>query len=229
MMKYLEEYLFNRPKKENKEWLANELGVNYKTLCGWFKRNSFDGLMLIRILNILDIDFKDFSDNVVPLNKDEILKLYKESHKEKQYKLEGMFVEEKETYTFITDEITEGSLIEFNNQEDLNIKLSRNDVFRLLKGYEVIRYIDNKEFVFYMKDSGVSIIEKILKQYDEVKTSFLNQTVDITRANIEEFFYLLKTGDYSYIGEANENRKPILVDDNKEYDKRIIIVKESSL
>lgn len=226
---YLEQHLFNRPKRENKEWLANELGVNYKTLCGWFKRNSFDGLILTRILNILEIDFKDFSDNVVPLKKDEILKLYKEFHREKHYKLEGMFVEEKEAYTFITDEIVEGSLIKFNNQEDLNIKLSRNDVFRLLKGYEVIRYIDNKEFVFYMKDSGVSIIEKILKQYDEVKTSFLNQTVDITRANIEEFFYLLKTGGYSYIGEINENKEPILVDDNKEYDKRIIIVKESNL
>lgn len=226
---YIEQHLLNRPKKENKEWLANELGVNYKTLCGWFTRNSFDGLILTKMLNILEIDFKDFTDNVVPLNKDEILKLYKESHKDKQYKLEGMFVEEKEAYTFVTDEIIEGSLIKFNNQEDLNIKLSRNDVFRLLKGYEVNRSIDDREFIFYMKDSGISIIEKILEQYDEVKTNFLNQTVDITRANIEEFFYLLKTGNYSYIGEINESREPILVDDNKEYDKRIIIVKESSL
>ena len=226
---YLEQHLFNRPKKENKEWLANELGVNYKTLCGWFKRNSFDGLILTRMLNILEIDFKDFSDNVVPLNKDEILKLYKESHKDKQYKLEGMFVEEKEAYTFVTDEIIEGSLVKFNNQEDLNIKLNRNDVIRLLKGYEVNRYINDREFIFYMKDSGISVVQKILEQYDVVRTSFLNEIVDITRANIEEFFYLLETGDYSYTGEIDKNRESILVDDNKEYDERAILIKESKL
>ena len=224
---YIEQHLLNRPKKENKEWLANELEVNYKTLCGWFTRNSFDGLILTKMLNILEIDFKDFTDNVVPLNKDEILKLYKESRKEKQYILEGMFVGEKEIYTLATNEITEGDLISFNNY--LDIELSRNDVFRLLKGYEVIKYIDNKEFAFYVKDNGISVVQKVLEQYDTIRRGILSTVVEITKANVDELFYLLESGDYSYIGRIDEIKEPILVDDNKEYDERIILISESKL
>ena len=224
---YIEQHLLDRPKKENKEWLAKELGVNYKTLCGWFKRNSFDGLILIKMLNILEIDFKDFTDNVVPLSKDEILKIYKESREEKQYILEGMFVGEKEIYSLATDEITEGDLISFNNH--LDIELSRNDVFRLLKGYEVIKYIDNKEFIFYVKDSGISVVQKVLEQYDTVRRGILSTVVDITKANVDELFYLLESGDYSYVGRINRFEEPILVDDGEEYDERIILISESKL
>lgn len=222
--------MLGRPKKENKEWLANELGVNYKTLCGWFKRNSFDGLILTRILNILNIDFKDFSYNVVPLNKKEILKLYKESHKETDYLLEGMFIGEKEIYNLSIDKLIENSLLKFkNNQDDLDISINRNDITRLLKGYEVSKYIDNKEFVFYIKDYGISAIEKILEQYDVVRTSFLNEVVVITRANIDKFFYLLEMGEYSYIGEIDKNRESILAEYEKKYDERIILLKSFNL
>lgn len=186
-------------------------------------------MILTKILNILEIDFEDFSSNVVPLNKREILKLYKEFYKDKQYKFEGKFTKGKEVYTFSINEVVEGSLITFNSQENLNIKLSRNDIFRLLKGYEASRYIDNEEFIFYIKDSGISTVQKILEQYDVVRTSFLNEVIDITKANIREFFYLLEIGEYSYIGEINGDRESILIDDNKEYDERIILIKKFNL
>lgn len=223
--KYIEQNLLKRPKAENKEWLANKLGVNYKTLCGWFKRDSFDGMMLTRILNVLEIDFMDFSYNVVPLSRDEIISMYKELYNQKQYVLEGMFVEDKKVYATSVDELSVDSIIEFDRNENLVVKLDRVDTLRLLKGYEVSKYIGEKEFILYMKKSGASLVQKILQQYDAVRRDFLNEEVIITRANVEEFLYLLEMGEYSYEGRADGDTKPILVEDENIYDERTIFIK----
>lgn len=222
---YIEQNLLDRPKKENKEWLANELGVNYKTLCGWFKRNSFDGLILTKILNVLDIDFKEFSRNVISLSKAELISLFDKCYGQSHYVLKGSFdVTGKpyDYYDFSTNTLSIGDVIEFDN--DIKIELTEVDILRLLKGYEAEREVDSIRFAFYIENKGTALTRELLQEYDEVRLSFRDEVVDITKANVDKFLYTIHTGNYTYIGETSDLREVILVGDKNIYEKRVILI-----
>lgn len=227
---YIEQNLADRPKRENKEWLANELGVNYKTLCGWFKRNSFDGLILTKMLDVLGIDFKEFSRNVISLSKSELISLFDKCYGESPYILKGSFdIKGKpyDCYSFSADTLAVGDTICFGN--DIKIELTEVDILRLLKGYEAEREINSTRFAFYIENKGTALIRELLQEYDEVRVSFMNEVIDITKANVDEFLYAIHTGKYTYIGETSDLREVILVGDKNVYDKRVIVIDKFDL
>lgn len=47
-----------------KAWLSEQLGINYKTFTGKFKRNSFEALELIKIGKILNIDLNKIKEEI---------------------------------------------------------------------------------------------------------------------------------------------------------------------
>lgn len=60
--KLLENTLKNQGR--SKIWLSEVTGINYKTLTGKFKRDSFEGLELIKISKVLGIDLNELKEEV---------------------------------------------------------------------------------------------------------------------------------------------------------------------
>lgn len=48
----------------SKAWLSDQMNLNYKTLTGKFKRNSFDALELVVMGKLLGIDLNKIKEEV---------------------------------------------------------------------------------------------------------------------------------------------------------------------
>lgn len=240
LAQYIERELENSSQCKNKEELANLLGVNYKTLCGWFNRNAFSLDVLFSISRVLDIDLQELRMEM-PLTNKEVIQLYNIRYEKTAYELEGYFVVEdmkdghaKKLYAVALDKIESGMEVKFNESIPA-IVLKEEDIKELLKGYEVTVDIEsNVSFSFYMKKQGDYLLRKMLEDYTvfQDRKAFLSNSY-LTEKDIDVFFEKIRVGDYEYYGEVKEAVGSQTIEkwveitplDTKEYTNRILLLK----
>jgi Bacteriophage CI repressor helix-turn-helix domain len=211
---YIEEILRKSPICNTKEELAEMLGVNYKTLCGWFNRNAFNVETLFSISRVLEIDLEELRTNL-PLSNKEVIQLYNKKYSKTPYELEGYFIikgnknnslsQPKKIYSLQLDYIEVNMELRFVDTVSPFL-LKEADIKELLKGYEVtVEFETNLSFSFYIKKQGDYLIRKMLENFTDFKDSkAVFSKSYITEKEIDVFFEKIRMGDFEYYGEVVE-------------------------